>query len=58
VNTKPKTGDGGGQYGVSISNTDGALGKYRYLLFRTDPTEEDDDNGNTFYSEIAVIEQK
>lgn len=55
VNTKPKTGDGGGQYGVSISDSEGALGKYRYLLFDVSCTEHDDDYGNTFYSEIDVI---
>ncbi len=55
VNTKPKSGDGGGQYGVSISDPDGALGKYRYLLFDIVRTENDDDFGNTFYSEIDVI---
>jgi hypothetical protein len=43
---------------VSISDTDGALGKYRYLLFDVSSTENDDDFGNTFYSEIDVIEQK
>jgi hypothetical protein len=58
VNTKPKNGDGGGQYGVSIADSDGAVGKYRYLLFDVSRTEEDDDFGNTFYSAIDVIEQK
>jgi hypothetical protein len=58
VDTRPKTGDGGGQYGVSIADTDGALGKYRYLLFDCARTEDTDDFGNTFYSEIDVITQK
>jgi hypothetical protein len=58
VDTRPKDGDPGGQYGVSISDTSGALGKYRYLLFDCMRTESDDDFGNTFYSEIDVIEQK
>jgi hypothetical protein len=59
VNTKPKGGaDGGGQYGVSIADSEGALGKYRYLLFDVASTEDDDSFGNTFYSEIDVIEQK
>lgn len=59
VNTKPKAGEeGGGQYGVSIAETDGALGKYRYLLFVIAYTENDDSFGNTFYSEIDVVEQK
>jgi Peptidase of plants and bacteria len=57
VSTKSKgEGEDGGQYGVSISDTDGAIGKYRYLLFDTMATEHDDDFGNTFYSEINVID--
>jgi hypothetical protein len=55
VDTRPKDGDGGGQYGVSISDSDGVIGKYRYLLFDCSPTEMDDANGNTFYSEIDVV---
>ena len=58
VDTRPKQGDGGGQYGVSISDTNGSLGKYRYLLFDCYVTETDDDFGNTFYSEIDVIAKK
>lgn len=55
VDTRPKSGSTGGQYGVSISNSDGPLGKYRYLLFDISRTEITDDFGNTFYSEIDVI---
>ena len=59
VDTRPKEGQGGGQYGVSIADSTGAaLGKYRYLLFDISRTEADDDFGNTFYSEITVIEKK
>jgi hypothetical protein len=58
VDTRPKEGTGGGQYGVSISDTSGALGKYRHLLFDTSSTENDDPFGNTFYSKVNVIEQK
>jgi hypothetical protein len=58
VDTRPKEGIGGGQYGVSISDNGGSLGKYRYLLLDTNQTESDDPFGNTFYSEIDVIEQK
>ena len=50
-----KDGENGGQYGVSISDSDGPLGKYRYLLFDVSQTETDDAFGNTFYSEIDVI---
>lgn len=57
VNTKAKDGaDDGGQYGVSIADTTGALGQFRYLLFDMARTETDDDFGNTFYSEIDVLD--
>jgi hypothetical protein len=57
VNTKAKDeSDDGGQYGVSISDSSGALGQFRYLLFDMSRTEENDDFGNTFYSEIDVID--
>lgn len=52
-----KSGDGG-QYGVSITDVHGILGKYRYLLFSLVATETDDDAGNTFYSEIDVVTKK
>ena len=57
VDTRQKYGPMGGQYGVSVAGTNGILGKYRYLLFDTVATETDDDWGNTFYSEIDVIER-
>jgi len=56
VDTRPKGGGSGGQYGVSISDSSGAIGKYRYLLFDISRTEGDDPFGNTFYSEIDVID--
>ena len=55
VDTRPTSGDGGGQYGVSISDTQGLVGKYRYLLFDISRTETRDNWGNTLYSEIDVI---
>ena len=58
VDTRPKQGDPGGQYGVSLAEADGTLGKYRYLLFDMQRTENDDPFGNTFYSEIDVIDAK
>jgi len=58
VDTRPSQGDGGGQYGVSITDSSGSLGKFRYLLFDTVPTESDDAWGNTFFSEINVIAKK
>jgi hypothetical protein len=57
IDTRPKEGDRGGQYGVSISDNSGSVGHDRYLLFDVSRTESDDDWGNTFYSEIDVIER-
>ncbi len=56
VDTRPKEGESGGQYGVSIADPEGTLGQYRYLLFDISRTETDDDFGNTFYSELDVID--
>jgi hypothetical protein len=58
VNTVSMKGLEGGQYGVSITNPAGTIGKYRHLLFDCFVTETNDDFGNTFYSEIDVIEKK
>ncbi|HYJ46464.1 MAG TPA: hypothetical protein VEV81_07605 [Pyrinomonadaceae bacterium] len=58
VDTRPAQGVGGGQYGVSLSGSDGLLGRYRYLLFDTVPTEYEDPFGNTFFSEVDVVERK
>jgi len=55
VDTRPKQGEGGGQYGVSIRNSAGPLGEYRYLLFACAPTETSDIFGHTFYSEIEAL---
>jgi len=54
VDTRPKEGESGGQYGVSIRDTSGILGRYRYLLFDVFETEGDDDWSNTFFSEIDI----
>jgi hypothetical protein len=56
VDTRPKDIDVGGQYGVSITDTKGSLGKFRYLLFDVSRTEADDEFGNTFFSEINIID--
>lgn len=53
VDTRPEQG-GGGQYGVNVSDGDGPLGKYRYLLLDISRTESSNPFGNTFYSEIDV----
>ena len=55
VSTLPEKGEDGGQYGVSVTDSRGSLGKYRYLLFDCYVTELYDNWGNTFYSEIDVI---
>ena len=56
VDTRPKAGEPGGQYGVSISDTTGALGKYRYFLIAASRTSAEDGFSNTFYSEINIID--
>lgn len=57
VDTRPRQGDRGGQYGVSVSDSSGSLGRNRYVLFDMSRTESEDDWGNTMYSEIDVIER-
>ncbi len=54
VDTREKFGDSGGQYAVSISDDSGSLGKYRYFLFDVFKTEDSDEFGHTFFSEIDV----
>jgi hypothetical protein len=54
VDTRVKFHGAGGQYGVSISDDSGALGRYQYFLFDVFKTEDDSPNGHTFFSEIDV----
>ncbi len=56
IDTRSKDSAEGGQYGVSISDSSGVIGKYRYLLFDIRRTEETDPFGNTFFSEIDVVD--
>jgi len=56
VDTRPQEGTGGGQYGVSISDSEGTIGQYQYLLFDISATEQSDPFGNTFFSEIDVVD--
>lgn len=56
VDTRPKEGPVGGQYGVSVSDSAENIGSYRYLLFDIFRTETEDAFGNTFFSEIDVNE--
>jgi len=46
----------GGQYGVHIFDPQGTLGSFRYLLFDVEKTENDDPFGETFFSEIDVVD--
>jgi hypothetical protein len=39
-----------------VSAAEGAIGKYQYLLYAISRTEDSDEFGNTFYSEIDVID--
>lgn len=56
VDTRPKEGAVGGQYGASVTESGGSIGTYRYLLFDISRTEGEDPFGNTFYGEIDVID--
>lgn len=59
VDTRPKDGEPGGQYGASIADASGAaIGKYRYLLFDVSRTASEDAFGNTFLSEIDIVDGK
>src|SRR5262249_13386242 len=57
VDTRPAKGPPGGQYAVSISDTEGLIGQFRYWVFDISQTESNDSFGNTFYSEIDVLEK-
>jgi hypothetical protein len=57
VDTRPASGDGGGQHAASITEDAGTLGTFRYLLFEVSRTEDRDAFGNTFYSEVDVLER-
>ena len=57
VDTRPTDNEGviGGQYAVSLFDSNGSIGTYRYLLFDIFPTDSQDPFGNTFYSEIDIV---
>jgi hypothetical protein len=57
VDTRPTQGEPGGQYGVSVTNTTGSLGKFQHLLFVISRTEDRDAFGNTFFAEIDVVDR-
>jgi hypothetical protein len=57
VDTRSESEEPGGQYGVSISDSEGGtLVSARYLLLVIEATETDDPFGNTFFSEIDVVD--
>ncbi len=56
ADTRPQFAMKGGQYGVGVTDPD-LLGNYRYLLFDVTRTESGDPFGNTFFSEIAVVDR-
>ena len=56
VDTRLAEDDGGGQCGVSVCRPSGILGSFRHILFDMEPTERSDPFGNTFYSEIDVVD--
>lgn len=55
VDTRPRFKVEGGSCGVSITDADGILGTCRYLLFAVSVSETEDAFGNTFFSEIDVL---
>jgi glycosyl hydrolase family 47 len=57
VDTRISHGADGGQYVVTITDPEGKLGHFRYLLFDCFETESEDAWGNTFYSEVDVLTQ-
>ncbi len=57
VDTREEGDEPGGQYGVSIRDSEGgALVSARFLLLIIEATETDDPFGNTFFSEIDVVD--
>jgi len=56
IDTRREGNTGGGQHGVSVRESGGTLGTYRYLLLDVFRTEAADAFGNTFYSEIDVVD--
>ena len=59
VDTRPyHNGHVGGRDAVSISDSAGSLGNYRYILFEIFITESNDTFGHTFYSEIDVVQKQ
>lgn len=56
VDTRSGSDEEGGQHGVMVASGSGVVGSFRFLLFDVFRTESRDPFGNTFYSEIDVID--
>lgn len=56
VDTRPVEGEMGGQHFVTIADSESLLGRFRYLLLAMERTEAESAFGNTFYSELDVID--
>jgi hypothetical protein len=57
VDTRLTNKKEGGQYAVLVSDTEGLIGRYQYLLFDIFSTDTNSPFGNTFFSEIDVIDR-
>jgi len=57
VDTRLTNKKEGGQYAVLVSDTEGLVGRYHYLLFDIFSTDTNSPFGNTFFSEIDVIDR-
>ncbi|MCF7730807.1 MAG: basic secretory family protein [Akkermansiaceae bacterium] len=57
VDTRPASGNAGGPYGVSMTDSANPPGSFRYLLFDIQPSREGDPFGQTFFSEIDVVDR-
>lgn len=55
VDSRQKDKELGGQYGISIADPAAPLGSFRYLLFDIDQSDAAHPWGNTFFSEIDIV---
>ncbi len=58
VDTRPKQGEPGGQYAVLIGGGTAPMGDFQHLLFDVQRTSATDPFGQTFFSEIDVVDAK
>ncbi|HYE32271.1 MAG TPA: basic secretory protein-like protein [Methylomirabilota bacterium] len=55
VTTRKSGAEPGGQHAASVTAKEGALGKFRFLIFDIEAGDKEDVFGQTFFSEIDVI---